>query len=265
MIKLSNFSFQYGENSIIKDADIEIPQGSLTVFLGINGVGKSTLFKCLLKQERVEKGHAFIDGNDIVNLNNKQLSNLIAYVPQMNEMVLSDSYVRDYLVESRTNYLRPFSVPGKKEYLLVNEYAEKMGITHLLSRKLNSLSGGELQLVSITRALSQETPIIIMDEPMSALDIPNQLKILKMIQAINNDQKTILFSTHDPNHALMLKADVCLLRKESTIVYGYCDEVLTKENIQENFSEFTELIETSNGVRCFILDTNQQQSQHEKS
>ena len=106
-----------------------------------------------------------------------------------------------------------------------------VGISHLLSKNIQHLSGGELQLVLIARALVQETPIILMDEPMSALDLGNQVKILKLIEELKRQSKTILFSSHNPNHALVLDGNACMIKDGKVIASGVASSCITQENL----------------------------------
>lgn len=120
---------------------------------------------------------------------------------------------------------------------MVEKYANLMGIQNILNSNLMHLSGGQLQLVAITRALVQETPIIIMDEPMSALDLGNQVTILRLIKDLSQLEKTIIFTTHNPNHAIALNCDICLLDAGQVVVSGKAKSVLTLEVIQKVYGD----------------------------
>ena len=237
MIKIDSLSFGYKNKDILKNISLEIPEKSLSVLIGLNGAGKTSLFKCLLKQVNIPHGHIFYNNTDIHDLTLLSLAKIVSFVPQINDVILTDTIVRDYIVEARTPYLKMFSVPNKDDYLLMEKYAEKMGVLHLLDRDLSTLSGGELQLVLITRALAQETPIIIMDEPTSALDLLNQSKILNLIRKLNEEGKTIIFSSHDPNQANYLAASVCLIKDGTSLAYGPAKTLLNKENLQKIYGD----------------------------
>jgi iron complex transport system ATP-binding protein len=127
-----------------------------------------------------------------------------------------------------------------------------VGISHLLSKNIQHLSGGELQLVLITRALVQETPIILMDEPMSALDLGNQVKILKLIKELQRQKKTILFSSHNPNHALVLDANVCMIKDGQAIASGIASSCITQENLRTLYGDNVVLKATNDCNICIL-------------
>lgn len=251
-VNITNLSFSYGAVSVLDDCTFNIDENTITVLLGANGAGKSTLFSCLMKQQKVNNQTIKIDSKPIEELSLKSLSRMISYVPQINTIADLDCVVRDYLVEGRTPYLSAFSIPGREEYLIAEKYASMIGITHLLSKNLQHLSGGELQLVLVARALVQETPIIIMDEPMSALDLGNQAKILKLIKLLKENGKTVIFSSHNPNHALILGCNVCMLKNGKIVSFGNAQECITQQNIKELYGNDISVKETEDYKVCFI-------------
>ena len=231
VIEVNKLNFSYGETPVLQDCSFSIEENTITVLLGANGAGKSTLFACLMKQLKSDHKSVMIDSVPLENMSLKELSRIMSFVPQINAVNNLDCMVRDYLVEGRTPYLNSFSIPGKKEYLISEKYASMVGISHLLSKNIQHLSGGELQLVLIARALVQETPIILMDEPMSALDLGNQVKILKLIEELKRQSKTILFSSHNPNHALVLDDNACMIKDGKVIASGVASSCITQENL----------------------------------
>ena len=237
IIDIKNLDFSYKDNHVLKNCSFDVTRNSIMVLLGANGAGKSTLFSCIMKQLKIGKQMIKIDSVSLEDISLKNLSFKISYVPQINTIKDLDCIVRDYLVEGRTPYLNMFSIPGKKEYLLVEKYASMVGISHLLNKNIQCLSGGELQLVLITRAVVQETPIILMDEPMSALDLKNQTKVLRLVKNLKNQGKTIILSSHNPNHALILNEDVCMLYDGNVINYGKAKECISQSNLNILYGE----------------------------
>lgn len=236
-IQVNNLSFSYGDKSVLKNCSLNVDKGTIVSVLGVNGAGKTTLFNCLTKNLKIKNGIVFLNNHDINTLSYKELSKIVSFVAQLSSLGENDCIVRDYLVEGRTPYLKLFSTPSKKDYLVVEEYANLMGIQNILNSNLMHLSGGQLQLVAITRALIQETPIIIMDEPMSALDLGNQVAILRLIKDLSQLGKTIIFTTHNPNHAIALNCDICLLDAGQVIVSGKAKTALTLEVIQKVYGD----------------------------
>ena len=246
MIQIKDFSFCYGKKKILYDINIKSPYGSLNSLIGINGAGKSTLFACLSKQNNSMCKTIFVNNKDINQYSYREYAKIVSFVPQFSLINRVDSIVRDFLVEARTPYLPLFSVPGRKEYDFVEKIANKVGVTHLLSENFSKLSGGQQQMLLLTRALVQDTPIILLDEPMSALDLRNQALLLNLIKNLSRQGKTILFSTHNPNHALWLNCDVLLLQKGTIICQGSADVCLSNETLQKIYGDNVETIRFKN-------------------
>lgn len=243
MISLKNVSFAYDKKSVLTDISINIKSGSLTALIGLNGAGKSTLLGCLSKQYNVSKGEIKVNGKIISEYSYREYAKIVSLVPQLSSVYRTDSQVRDFLVEGRTPHLSAFSVPGIEEYRFSEKIAKTIGISDYLGSDFSKLSGGQQQMVLLARALIQDTPVLLLDEPMSALDLKNQSFMLKMIQHLSNEGKTILFSTHNPNHALMLGCDVVLLYDGMVISHDSANEAITESNLFQIFGNSVKLAE----------------------
>lgn len=253
MIEFKNFSFKYNNSEIIFDnVNCTFKTSRITMLLGANGIGKTTLIKCIMKQLKPTSGCIEFDGQDISKFSVKDFAHIVAYVPQYirND---TDYNVTDYITFGRTPYINLIRSPRKEDYQLTEEYMERIGISYLAEKKVNSVSGGERQLISIARALVQQTPIIVMDEPMSALDFQNQAILLDFIALLSNDLgKTVLLSSHNPNHALTLSSDVCIIDKKKNIIVGSSKELLSDKNlIESSFGSRVEYNEVDN--RGFVF------------
>lgn len=232
VLKINGLSFAYGKKEVLRNCSCIFKPG-IYVVLGRNGVGKTTLFKCMLKQNSIKEGIISIDDKDISKISIQDYARLVSYVHQLTSISNTDISVRDYLVQGRTPYLKLFSAPDKNDYLLAAEYAKKVGIDDLMSNSLSELSGGQLQMVLITRVLLQETPIVLMDEPLSFLDYPNQQKIMNVIKEMAG--KTVILTSHNPNHALYLNANILLMKNGSIVAEGNSMNVLTKEILSDAY------------------------------
>ena len=172
MIKLEtrnlNYSYHTGQ-LVLNNISLEIYEGSVTVLLGLNGSGKTTLIKVLTGLLKPLKGTTFVDDKDITQISSTELSKLISYVPQ-NISDDTDFAVLDYLTFGRMNTIKFYSSPKSEDYKRAKAVAEELGITDLLTEKMNELSGGQRQLVTIARAVVQNSGIIIMDEPTASID-----------------------------------------------------------------------------------------------
>ena len=234
-IEITNLSFSYGVNNVLCECNALFESGNVYVLLGNNGVGKSTLFKCLIKQCKVSNNQIYINEKDINSYSYIDYSKEVSFVSQLNNFGNLDISVRDYLVQGRTPHLKTFMVPGKNEYVCMYNYAKEVGVDNLLSKQLSELSGGELQMINITRALIQETPIIILDEPLSALDIKNQFKILSLMKKMSNQDKIIIFSSHNPSHAVTLKSNVLLMKDGKILAAGKYNEIINGELLSKTY------------------------------
>lgn len=247
MIDISHVTFSYGKNTVLNDVNLTIKPQSLTAFIGLNGAGKSTLFSCLSKQNGISNGHIMVSGKNISSYSFKEYSKIVSVVPQLSSIKQVDYKVRDFMVEGRTPYLSALAVPGIKEYRFSEKLAIKMGVEKYLDMDFTKLSGGQQQLVLLARALVQDTPIVLLDEPMSALDLRNQSFLLKIIKKLSVEGKTVLFSTHNPNHALLLGCDVVMLIDGTVICHDTAERCLTKENLYHVFGDSVQLAECGCG------------------
>jgi len=252
MIDIRHVTFGYGNNTILSDINLMIKPNSLTALIGLNGAGKSTLFGCLSKQNEIDNGEIMVHGKNIKNYSFNEYATIVSIVPQLSSITQVDYNVRDFLVEGRTPYLSTFAVPGMNEYRFSEKVAVEMGVDKYLDTEFNKLSGGEQQLVLIARALVQDTPIILLDEPMSALDLKNQSFLLRIIKKLSIEGKTVLFSTHNPNHALALTCDVCIIHNNQVFVYGRATDVLTSDVIREIYGTDICLYENAGKKYCEI-------------
>lgn len=247
MIEIQHITFGYGSKEVLNDVSLTIKPQSLTALIGLNGAGKSTLLRCLAKQCNIVNGKIVVDGRNIESYSFRSYSKIVSVVPQFSSIRQVDCKVRDFLVEGRTPYLTAFTVPGKREYQISEAFAVKMGIDKFLNAEFSKLSGGEQQLVLLTRALVQDTPIILLDEPMSTLDLKNQTFFLRIISQLVSEGKTVLFSTHNPNHAILLDCDVIMIKDGKIICHDTAKRCVSEENLNLVFGDSVHLIGSSNG------------------
>ena len=217
--------------------------------IGPNGCGKTTLLNCVLAFNDVPKDSVYINGSDILSLNRNDIARSISYVQQAsdNESTLK---VRDYLLTGRIAHKKLYQRPDENDEMIVCNAAEKLGIKSMLSKALTELSGGEKQLVMIAKALVQDTEIIIMDEPASALDFGNQARLLRLIKHLNHEGKTIIFTTHNPNHAIALDSKVCIMKDGTIDSVGAVDFCITSQKMSEIYGSDLSFVSEKNGISC---------------
>lgn len=220
IIEVKNISFSYVKNKpVIKDLSLSIEEGTLTAILGKNGSGKSTLLDSLLGFNEIESGEIIIDGSTINDLSSKELAKKVAYI-QQNTTVNIDYTVEEFISFGRNPYLGINGRLKEDDWNIIYSNAEKCGITHLLDKDINKISGGEKQLVCICRALIQESKILIFDEPTSSLDFGNQYKVLDLMKSLVNEGKTIIFATHNPNQVIEAKTNVIIIDEGNVLTSG---------------------------------------------
>lgn len=200
--------------------------------VGPNGVGKSTLFHCILGLLNGFKGQIKVDNNDIRNLSIKEMARLIAYIPQSHYPSFNFS-VFDMVLMGTSNQISSIATPKKKQTDLVEMALERMRIAQLRNRGYTQISGGERQLVLIARALVQQTRVLILDEPTANLDFGNQIRVLTQIQSLAREGYTIIQSTHNPEHTFMFSDCVTALHKGKVLANGAPSNIITKELIQK--------------------------------
>ncbi len=242
-LEIRNLSFSFKDHKVLKDVSFSVQKGDFLSVLGPNGVGKSTLFRCILGSYRNYTGSVLIDGRDSKEMHPRELASHIAYIPQAHKPTFGYS-VLDVVLMSAARHLSPFSTPSSKDTERSMDSLDKLGISHLAQRDFMKLSGGEQQLVLVARAISQNADILIMDEPTSSLDFGNQLKVLERVCRLSEEGYTVLLSTHNPQHAMTYSAKVLALYEGSVAAFGPSKDIMTEE-----------LMKTLYGVPISILNT----------
>ena len=231
-ISVSHLSFSYGAHEVLRDVSFEAPDGALVNVLGPNGVGKSTLFRCILSLEDGYAGSVSVDGRDLRALSVRERARLVSYIPQAHGSVY-DYSVLDVVVMSTAGSVGLLASPGSAQVDRAWEALERVGIAYLAHRPATQISGGEQQLVLIARALAQNARTIIMDEPTSALDYGNTVRVLACIRELARDGYAIVQSTHQPDQAFLFADKVLVLAEGGVCAYGTPAEVMTEELIAD--------------------------------
>ncbi|MGV8109127.1 ABC transporter ATP-binding protein [Methanospirillum sp.] len=224
------FEYEVG-NPIIHNVSFSVNPGEVMAILGPNGSGKTTLLKCVSGIHKWHKGSLVLDGKE---LDINHISSTIAYVPQSHSVTFPYT-VFEMVLFGRAPTLSFFSLPSGKDKERVFEILTELKISHLAERSCSEISGGELQLVLIARALVSRPKVILLDEPESHLDFKNQIVILNLLRNLtDNDGLMCIFNTHFPDHALKIADKVLMIRRNHHI-FGSTDEVITRDNLLEYF------------------------------
>ena len=230
--------------------DLRLDAGEVLVVLGPNGVGKTTLFRTLLGALDPLAGQVIWSGSAIGDLDARGLSRLLAYVPQAAESVF-DMPVQDYVLLGRVGRLSAFGAPGPDDRQAVRAAIESVGLGALVDRPLSRLSGGERQLAAIARALAQQAAALLLDEPTASLDAANQLRVLHALSRLAAGGQAIVYSTHDPNHALLLGSAALVLAPGGQCAFGPIARVVSAQSLTQAYGTVIEEASTADGRRLF--------------
>lgn len=214
-IRLEKLSVGYkGFAPVVSDINVEIRSGELTCLIGSNGIGKSTLLKTLTGFLPKLSGQLLLDGCDMDMLTQRERAKLIGIVLTQRIDVQNLS-VTDTIGMGRTPYTGFWGKLNNEDIAIVDKAIEMVGISHLRTRMIQTLSDGERQKVMIAKALAQETPIILLDEPTSFLDFPSKVEMLQLLHRLAKEtDKVIFLSTHDLELALRIADCLVELNKD---------------------------------------------------
>jgi iron complex transport system ATP-binding protein len=230
-IKVKNLTFGYGKQPILKQVSFTASSHQLLSILGANGVGKSTLFRCILGLENNYTGEITVLGQDLRRMTIKDIAKAVAYIPQSHYPAFNYP-VFDMVLMGTTNQVSLIASPGKNQVKLAEIALEKLGIGHLKNRGYTQISGGERQLVLMARALVQNSRILILDEPTANLDYGNQIRVLSQLKALAKEGYTIIQSTHNPDQTFLFSDMVIAMKNGQIIAQGNPGEIFTEELIQ---------------------------------
>lgn len=245
-LSVEKLCFSYGQTAVLQDISFSLEAGEFMSVLGPNGVGKSTLFRCILGNLPGYTGKILSEGRDMRALSRRERAKAAAYIPQIHRPTFGYS-VLDTVLMGAGRLVQTFSQPTKEHVDIAMEAICRVGVEYLRDRNFSQLSGGEQQLVLIARAIAQHAGILVMDEPTSALDYGNQLRILELIRSLANEGYSILLSTHNPQHALSFADTMLALHAGRTAAYGTPAETLNEELMQKLYRVDVEFLPTQNG------------------
>ena len=250
-LKIKNLNFSYSTESVLCNINLDISESETLILLGPNGSGKSTLLKCMLGILPFSEGNIECFGKALQQYSRSELSKKICFVPQLSA-INTGFLARDYIALASTPYLKFYESPSKVVYQKIDEYATEFNASNLLNRSMLELSGGEQQIVSIIKALVQDSPIIVLDEPTSALDYGNQGRFLEYVKKLQSLNKTIIMSSHNPNHALLLNCNICVLKNKTISYYGNANDIINEQMLTEVYGGAYEIVQCANGLKNSI-------------
>ncbi len=228
-------NFGYNKRQILHNINFSVEKGEIMSVLGPNGVGKTTLLKCMMGFLKWNRGRTYIDDAPIETIAPKKLWQKIAYVPQAKGAVFGYSAL-DMVILGRSAHIGTFKQPRKEDIAIARQAMDDIGILHLQDKLCTQMSGGELQMVLIARALTVFPEMLVLDEPESNLDFRNQLIILDTIKNLSKERNiSAIVNTHYPEHALQLSHKALMLNRDGTSFYGTAAEIINEDNMRKSF------------------------------
>lgn len=249
MIKLCDIKLSFGSRTLIADASAHFECGAMTALLGRNGTGKSTLLRAIASLGRVQYGVIEVGGSDVATLSNAELARMLAFV-NTERVSVEAMTAYDLVAVGRSPYTDWSGRLRSEDHAMVERSMAIAGVEHLANRYVDTLSDGECQRVMIARALAQDTPAIILDEPTSYLDMPNRYELCTLLGRLAHDEgKCVIFSTHELDIALTL-ADSVALVDTPKLLYMPTQEMIASGSIERLFdSPYVEFDATTRSIR----------------
>lgn len=251
MIEMKHVCAGYGNEEILHDVSLAFQPGKITVLVGPNGCGKSTLLKSLIRLNPHTSGTIMVNGELIENLDSNALAQRIAYLPQGKQA--PDITVRRMVLHGRFAYLKYPRRYRKQDYEIAEKAMQWVGIEDLAEKNVNQLSGGTQQKVYIAMALTQDTPVILMDEPTVYLDIVHQMKLMELAKKLADQGKAVVMVLHDLTQAMRYGDQIVVMQEGRIRAFGSPEEIYAKDVINTTFQIELNRMFTESGYQYFVL------------
>ena len=249
MIKLNDITLAFGERRLIEHASANFECGQMTALLGRNGTGKSTLLRAIASLGALQGGAIEIGGRDLSELSNAELARMIAFV-NTERVSVEAMTAYDLVAVGRSPYTDWSGRLRRSDHTVIERAFAIAGVEHLANRYVDTLSDGECQRVMIARALAQDTPAILLDEPTSYLDMPNRYELCTLLGRLAHDEgKCVIFSTHELDIALTLADNIALV-DTPYLRYMPTEEMIASGSIERLFdSPYVEFNAATRSIR----------------
>ncbi|MCR5522376.1 MAG: ABC transporter ATP-binding protein [Clostridia bacterium] len=249
--KVDSLSFSYKDLNILNNISFEINSGEAVCLIGPNGSGKTTLLDCVMGLHIPQQGAVTVEGRNVLDFSRKDLARFVSYLPQTH-MPMFPYTVREMVLMGRSAYSGVFGQPGADDEKFADEAISSVGIESLALRQYTSLSGGEIKLVLLARALAQNAGLIVLDEPTASLDLKNEYEFLETLFSLIRERDiSVLMATHSIEQAFRfeeagISAETLMMRKGREPLKGAPSDVITSGSIGEVFG-VSALISTATG------------------
>jgi iron complex transport system ATP-binding protein len=249
MLEIKSLSAGYPGKPVLQNIHATIPEGKITAILGPNGCGKSTLLKTLCGILPAQRGQVLLHGEDLLALTPKMRAKKLSYLAQSRQ--IPDITVEKLVLHGRFPYLDYPRRYGKADYTCADAAMDAMGITELKDTLLQNLSGGQRQKAYLAMALAQDTPVILLDEPTTYLDIAHQLQLLQQARDLSRQGKTVVMVIHDLPHAFSWADKILLMEAGNLVSQGTPEEIFTSGMADRVFRVALRRTQTENGWRYY--------------
>jgi len=245
-VSLADVSVELGGASILDDVSLNIDPGSWVGLIGPNGAGKTTILRCIANAVPFA-GTVAIGDSNVASMKPQAVANLVAVVPQ-HPVLPQGMRVVDYVLLGRTPHHGAMTSESGHDLDVVSEVLAALDLEAFADREVTTLSGGELQRVVIARALAQETPVLLLDEPTTGLDIGSQQEVMELIDRIRHERRlTVLSAMHDLTIAGQFTDRLLLLSDGKLVADGPAVDVLTPDSIRTHYGAAVQVIDDGGG------------------
>ncbi len=252
LLQTTGLRFGYRGRALARPVEFALRAGEVLVVLGPNGSGKSTLFRTLAGAIPPIEGEVRWSGRPLGAISPRELAGELAWVPQQPATAF-DLDVHRYVMLGRLGRLPLGAAPGAEDRQAVHRAMARMGLERFRDRPLSRMSGGERQLAAIARALAQQARTLILDEPAASLDFGNQGRVLDMLSALAAEGLGIVYSTHDPNHALRCGTQALLYLPAGELAFGSVGDLICADRLSEAYGVKVEAARTADGRTVYTL------------
>ena len=251
MLEVHDLAFGFPGRTVGRDVSFTLAGGETLCVLGPNGGGKTTLFRTVLGLLEPHGGTIDIGGKPLALLARAQVAREIGYVPQGHAAYFAYS-VREFVLMGRTAHFGVFSSPSKRDVDIADRALGSLAIAHLAAKPVTEISGGERQLALVARALAQEPRILVLDEPTASLDFGNQIRVLERIVGLARSGIAVLFSSHDPDHALLCAQRALLLAEGRVLEIGAPREVIRPDTLERMYGVSVQVVPLPGGAHTCL-------------
>ena len=249
MLEIQNLTAGYGGEPVLEDICLTIPRGKLTVIAGPNGCGKSTLLKAVAGILPAE-GKVLLGGQELQDLSSRERARRIAYLPQNRQ--IPEITAGRLVLHGRFPYLSYPRRYRRSDEEIARKAMETLGIWDLADRNLNALSGGQRQKVYIAMALAQDTPVVLLDEPNTFLDISHQKQMMDLAGQLASAGKSVVMVLHDLPLAMEYADVLAVLSRGGVLTWGTPEEVCRSGKLREAFGVEIKKMQTPDGEKYYF-------------